>query len=215
MSLELLGRIHKELTMTGSAVYETVLAISERVNRKVQIIRLHWQASLLLERMDKVTGEVGQQLVEQVSRRLVTRSASDAPHSAVDVSLNRAVVQVQELKTSLIRIDAHIRDLKLEAIQHDLLRLQRDLSVRSAAIERIMISRDAPAAGQSVGALPRLPSVQIATILRGPFLLPPTGELIFRPDDIVVLLGLQSELEQLAPWFTGSGAVKSAVLARA
>ena len=215
MSLELLGRIHKELAMTGSAVYETVLAISERVNRKVQIIRLHWQASLILARLDQLTSDVGQQIVGQVSRRFVTGSASEAGPSAVDAILNRAVVRVQELKTSLVRIDARIRDLKLEAVHHDLLRLQRDLSVRSAAIERIVISRGAPAAGQSVAALPRFASVQIGIILRGPFLLPPSADVNFRPDDIVIVFGLQSELAQLTPWFTGTGAVKMAVLERA
>jgi hypothetical protein len=214
MSLELLGRIHKELTMTGSAVYETVLAVSERVNRKVQIIRLHWQASQLLERMDQVTGEVGQQITGQVSRRIMTRTSSDVAYGAVDAVLNRAVVRVRELKASLVRIDTRIRDLKLEAIHHDLLRLQRDLSVRAAAIERLVISRHAPAVGQSLGALPRLPSVQIATILRGPFLLAPAADVIFRPDDIVVLFGLRAELDQLTPWFTGSSAVPMAVLTR-
>ncbi len=214
MSLELLGRIHKELTMTGSAVYETVLAISERVNRKVQIIRLHWQASLLLERLDEVTSEVGQQIISRVSRRLVTGSASEVAPSAVEAILNRAVVRVQELKTALVRIDARIRDLKVEAVHHDLLRLQRDLSMRAAAIERLVISREAPAVGQCVRALPRFPSVQIAVIFRGSFLLPASEDVILRPDDIVVVLGLQSELEQLTPWFTGGGVANVALLER-
>ena len=169
----------------------------------------------LLERMDQVTGEVGQQITDQVSRRVLTRTSSDVAYGAVDAVLNRAVVRVRELKASLIRIDARIRDLKLEAIHHDLLRLQRDLSVRAAAIERLVISRHAPAVGQSLGALPRLPSVQIATILRGPFLLAPAADVIFRPDDIVVLFGLRAELDQLTPWFTGSSVVPMAVLTRA
>ena len=214
MSLELLGRIHKELAMTGSAVYETVLAISERVNRKVQIIRLHWQASVLLERLDQVTSEVGQQIIGQVSRRVVTGSASQVAPGAVEAVLNRAVIRVQEIKTSLVRIDTRIRDLKLEAIHHDLLSLQRDLSLRSAAIERLVISREAPAAGQCVADLPRFPSIQIAVILRGPCLLAPSAEVIFRPDDIVVVLGLQSELERLTPWFTGAGAMQMALLGK-
>ena len=41
MSLELLGRIQQELSITGSAIYETVLALAERANRKVQVLRLH------------------------------------------------------------------------------------------------------------------------------------------------------------------------------
>lgn len=210
MSLELLGRVHKELSITGSAFYETILAISERVNRKVQIIRLHWQASLLLERIDQVTGEAGQQVVDQVSRRFLTRSPSDATFSALDALLNGSVARIQELKQSLARIDARIRELKLEAVHHDLLQLQRDLSVRCAALERVTISRDAPAVGQSVRVAPPSPSVHIAAILRGPFLLSPHTDVVFRPDDIVVLIGIQSELDHVIPWFTESRVVKMA-----
>ncbi len=210
MNIELLGRVHKELSITSSAFYEAILALSERVNRKVQIIRLHWHASTLLQRMDQVTGDVGQQIVDQVSRRFLVRDQPAAALSALDATLNRATVRVQELKQSLVQIDAQIRELKLEAIHHDLLRLQQDLSLRSAGIERLTISRGAAAVGQPVSALPQSPSVHITTILRGPFLLAPAQDLIFRPDDIVVLIGLQSELDQLAPWFTSQRSLKTA-----
>ena len=53
MSLELLGRIQQELSITGSAVYETVLALAERANRKVQVLRLHSQASSLLSQLNR------------------------------------------------------------------------------------------------------------------------------------------------------------------
>ena len=106
-----------------------------------------------------------------------------------------------------MHIDSQIRALKLEAIHHDLLRLQRDLSLRSAAIERVSISARAAAVGQSVSRCPRSSSVHIATILRGPFLLAPANEVIFRPDDIVVLIGLQSEMDHLVAWFTSSRSV--------
>jgi len=39
--------------------------------------------------------------------------------------------------------------------------------------------------------------------LRGPFLLAPTHDLLFRPGDIVVLVGAQTELDQLVSWFVG------------
>ena len=201
MNFELLGRVHKELSITSSAFYEAILALSERVNRKVQIIRLHWHASTLLQRMDQVTGEVGQQIVDQVSRRFLVKDQPASALSALDAILNRATVRVQELKQSLVQIDTQIRELKLEAIHHELLRLQRDLGLRSAGIARLTISRGAAAAGQPVSALPQFHSVHIAIILRGPFLLAPAQDLIFRTDDIVVLIGLQSELDQVTEWF--------------
>lgn len=202
MSLELLGRVHKELSITGSAFYEAILAISERVNRKVQIIRLHWHASTLLQRMEYLTGEVGQQIVDQVSRRFLVRSQPDSFLSALDATLTRAAVRVHELKQSLVLVDAQIRELKLETIHDDLLRLQRDLSLRSAGIERLTVSHGAAAVGQPMNAMPRSSSVHIAVILRGPFLLAPAEDLVFRSDDIVVLIGTQSDLDQFVTWFT-------------
>ncbi|TKS61618.1 MAG: hypothetical protein EWM72_00366 [Nitrospira sp.] len=202
MSLELLGRVHKELSITGGAFYEAILAISERVNRKVQIIRLHWHASTLLQRMEHLTGEVGQQIVDQVSRRFLARNQPDSTLSMLDATLTQATVRVHELKQLLVQVDAQIRELKLEAIHDDLLRLQRDLSLRSAGIERLSITRGAAAVGQSISAMPRSSSVHIAAILRGPFLLAPAEELVFRSDDIVVLIGIQSDLDQFITWFT-------------
>jgi K+/H+ antiporter YhaU regulatory subunit KhtT len=211
MTFELLGRVHKELSLTGHAFYETILAVSELVNRKVQIIRLHWQASTLLQRIDDVTATVGQQIVTQVSERLQSRLQPDSAVAvgAVDESLADALAQVQELKRSLIRVDALIRDLKLEAIHQDLLSLQQDFTVRSAGIERLIVVRGAAAAGQPLSAFPRSPSLHVATVLRGPFLLAPTNDLLLRPGDIVILIGPQTELTQLAYWFTGQRTLTS------
>jgi len=56
MSLELLGRIQQELSITGSAIYETVMALAERTNRKVQVLKLHSQASTLINQIEQVHG---------------------------------------------------------------------------------------------------------------------------------------------------------------
>lgn len=202
MRVDFLNRLQKELSITGTALYETILAISERVNRKVQILRLHWQASSLLERIDEVAQEVGQQLVAQVGRRSSDRPLSDADLCEIDHSVNHATARIQALKHSLIEIDVQIRQLKLETIHEDLLRLQQDLSQRSAGIERIMIPRGSAAIGQRLSEVPRSTSIHIATVMRGPFLLAPAEDLTFRPGDIVVLMGAQTELDHLTVWLT-------------
>ncbi len=203
MTFELLGRVHKELSITGHAFYETILSISELVNRKVQIIRLHWQASTLLQRIDDVTAEVGQQIVVQVSDRLQGQSHPDAVVGVIDQTLANAISRVQELKQTLIGVDAEIRELKIETVHQDLLSLQQDLALRSGGIERLTVVRGAAAAGQPLSALPQCSSTSVAAVLRGPFLLAPTHDLQFRPGDIVVLVGVQTELDQLVSWFAG------------
>ncbi|NOU08964.1 MAG: TrkA C-terminal domain-containing protein [Nitrospira sp.] len=203
MTFELLSRVHKELSITGHAFYETILSISELVNRKVQIIRLHWQASTLLQRIDDVTAKVGQQIVAQVSDRLQDQSHPDSVVGVIDQTLADAISRVQELKQVLISVDAEIRELKIETVHQDLLSLQQDLALRSGGIKRLTVVRGAAAAGQPVSVLPPSSSASVAAVLRGPFLLAPTHDLQFRPGDIVVLVGAQTELDQLVSWFAG------------
>lgn len=202
MRFDFLNRLQKELSITGTALHETVIAISERVNRKVQILRLHWQASILLEHIDEVTHDLGQQIVGQIGRRSSERTLSTSDLSDVDHSVNRATARIHTLKQSLVELDVQIRQLKLETIHEDLLRLQQDLSHRSAAIERVMIPQSSGAIGQRLGDVPRSSSIHIATVLRGPFLLAPAEDLTFRSGDIVVLVGGQTELDHLTTWFT-------------
>lgn len=211
MRFDFLNRLQKELSITGTALHETVVSIAERVNRKVQILRLHWQASSILERIDEVSLDLGQQITRQIARRTPERQPSDPDLTEIDDTITRGTLQVQALKQSLVAIDVQIRQMKLETIHEDLLRLQQDLSHRSAGIERVMIPRHASAVGHRVSDVPRSSSVHLATVMRGPFLLPPDEDLIFRPGDIVVLLGAQTELDHLTEWFTRRRAAISTV----
>ncbi|MGA6828865.1 TrkA C-terminal domain-containing protein [Nitrospira sp. NS4] len=209
MSFELLGRVQKEFSITSHALYETVLAISERVNRKVQIMRLHWQATTLLARIDEVTNTLGQQIAASVAPRSPDPGVADSALTDLDTSVSRSHQRVQELKRELLGIDAEIRQLKLETIHDDLLRLQQDLSMRSAGIERVTILRGAAAVGRKISDVPRSSSIHVATVMRGPFLLAPDKDLVFRTGDIVVLLGGQTELDPLTNWFTSHRRTKA------
>lgn len=203
MTSELLGRVYKELSITGHAFYETILSISELINRKIQVIRLHWQASILLQQIDDVAAKVGQQTVAQISDRLLYQNHPDSVVDAIDHMLADAISRIHELKQSLIVVDAQIRELKIETVHQDLLTLQRDLALRSGGIERLTVVRGATAAGRTLSALPPYSAAYVAAVFRGPFLLAPTNDLPFRPGDIVVLIGAQPELDQLVSWFTG------------
>lgn len=201
MTFEIIDRIRKELFITGSALYEIILAVSERVNRKIQIIRLHWQASTFLERIDGIAIETGRQLADHLTRSRFT-NGEHSVLAATDAILTRSMTQVHGLKQALLQIDTRIRDLKLEAIHEDLLKMQQDLSIRSARIERLTIARRAVAVGRSARELPRSSSVHLVVVMRGAFLLAPSDDVVFQPDDIVVLIGPESELSSCATWFT-------------
>ena len=196
MSLEFFGRLQRELSLTGSAVYESVVAVAERVNRKVHVLRLHGQAASLLTQIETLQGELGQELAAALSRHRLGPSPSE-----VERTVNQAVDRVHLLKQTLVQVDAQIRALKLEAIQGDLLTLQRDLSLRAAAIERLPVLPGSKAVGKQVSDLAWPSTVRLVTVFRGPFLIAPTEGFVFRPDDIVIAIGLRADLDHIASWF--------------
>jgi uncharacterized protein with PhoU and TrkA domain len=210
MSFELLGRIQQELSITGSALYETVLAIAERVNRKVQVLRLHSQASSLLSQIEQVHSELGHQIAALCAKRPPFSHEATLSSDQMERILGQAVDRVQQLKRTLLSADSQIRELKLETIHHDLLTLQQDLSLRAAAIERFPVVQGSPVIGKILAkiALPR--SVRLITVLRGPFLVPPDDDLALRVDDVLVMIGPQADLAEVASEFTQARNAKPA-----
>ena len=202
MSLEFFGRLQKELSLTGSAVYESVVAVAERVNRKVHVLRLHGQAASLLTQIETVQGELGQQLAVALSRNALGRPGLSP--AEFERTLTQATDRVHRLKQTLVQVDTQIRALKLEAIQGDLLTLQRDLSLRAAAIERFAVFHGSKAVGKLVSDLTWPSTVRLVTVFRGPFLIPPTDGFVFRADDIVIAIGLRADLDHVAGWFTAA-----------
>ena len=202
MSLELLGRIQQELSITGSAIYETVLALAERTNRKVQVLRLHSQASTLLSQIELTHGELGRQIAGLSTRRPPFSHELTQPSDQLERILSQACDRVQQLKRTLLSVDGHIRELKLETIHHELLTLQQDLSLRAAAIERLPVVQGSPVIGRTLAEVALPASVRLVTVLRGPFLVPPDDALVLRVGDVLVFIGLQTDLAQVVSEFT-------------
>lgn len=202
MSLELLGRIQQELSITSSAIYETVLAIAERVNRKVQVLRLHSQASSLLSQIEQVHGELGYQIATLCAKRPPFSHESTLPSDQLQRLLSQAGERIQQLKRTLLGVDSRIRELKQETIHHELLTLQQDLSLRTAAIERFPVVQGSPVIGKTLAEMAFPLSIRLVTVLRGPFLVLPDDTLILRANDVLVIIGLQGDLVKVASSFT-------------
>ena len=56
---DILQRVIKETKITLAGSRESVLAISERVNRKTQTLRLHWRAAVVRHQMEAEYVRVG------------------------------------------------------------------------------------------------------------------------------------------------------------
>ncbi len=204
MTLAFISRIRKELSLTGQALYETILAISERVNRKVQILQLHWQSTTLTHRLEDVYRSVGTQVCQVLSAAPPAASHRSPPAlNSLDFSrrLSVAAESAAHLKQTILQVDSLIRELKLEAVHDNLVKFQQDLAVRSAAFERVVVAQGAPAIGRTLADLHLPMTTRIITVFRGPFLVPPAESLVFRADDVVVMLGLQEDITRLLPSF--------------
>lgn len=209
---ELASRFRKELILTGNALYETVLAVAERVSRKVQVLRLHAQATRELHAIRKLHCDIGRRMAEQFGS-FSNGTALPPPHApmaTVDAMITGAVSRVRQSREHLTRIEGRIRELKCEVAHEELLAIQRDLALRDAALERIVVARGAPIAGRPLGALATPDTTRVVAAFRGPFLLPITEHLILRPGDVVLLIGLRVDLDPLLPQFQKERASRTA-----
>ena len=211
LSFELLARLRKELFLTGSALYETIVAIAERVNRKVHVLRLHGQATTILNQTHAIHRQIGRRIAELGAKPSGTMpSAAPATRSTLEDTLRIASDRIKGQQVALQQIERHIRDLKIELAHEDLLTMQRELGLRDATIERVVVSRSAPVIGHPIGEFDLPPTTHIVAVFRGPFLLPLTDSMTLRPDDIVILVGLRHDLAHWLPHFQRSAASKSA-----
>jgi len=200
MTVEFIRRIRKEFTLTARGIHETVLAVAERVNRKVQILKLHWQAASLCDEIERLQQLLGAELCTVFAAHDGGQPQA-APPGLTEQRVAETASRVRLLKKELLQVDPQLRQIESEALREDLLNLERDFYLRSATIERLRVAQGAPAIGCALGQLGLPSSVRVAAVLRGPALLLNFDSVLFRPGDTVILLGLRDELKTVLPLF--------------
>lgn len=211
LSFELLARIRKELSLTGSALYETIVAIAERVNRKVHVLRLHGQAATILHQTHAIHRQIGQRVAALASKPVTGLHPIAASELAsLQDAIRTASDRIKGQQAALQLIERQIRELKIELAHEDLLTMQRELGLRDAGIERVVVGRGAPVIGHPIGEFDLPPTTRIVAVFRGPFLLPLSDSMTLRPDDIVILVGLRHDLAHWLPHFQHPAASKTA-----
>jgi hypothetical protein len=200
MTADFMRRIRKEFTLTTRGIQETVLAIAERVNRKVQVLKLHWMAASLSDQIEQLHQQLGVTLCDVLAPH-------NGPHphesfrDSAEQHLAEIAARVRLLKKQLLLIDPRVRQIESEALREDLLNLERDLFLRSATIERLHVAHGSSAVGCSAGQLGLPASVRVVAVLRGSSLLLSFDTILFRPGDAVILLGTRDELRAVLPLF--------------
>jgi K+/H+ antiporter YhaU regulatory subunit KhtT len=198
---DLLQRLTKEAKVTVAGTRESVLAISERVNRKTQTLRLHWQASTLMRQMEHVSRSVGQTLCDLAAPSHSTGMMPPITPVTAHTRLLEAATTARSIKQELIRVEESIRELEVEVLHDDFIKIQRDLTSRSAALSRFVVAPDSSAVGLSLAQLNLPETTHAAAVLRGPALLSCAIQIPIRAGDIVILVGPQAELPDVGSRF--------------
>ena len=213
MNFDFLLRLRQELRVTLSAAEETVLALAERVNRKVQLLRLHWQASQLQEHLAGIHRELGRHLAESGSRsKLPTATAHDSaptPQES-DGLLRRSSEQARGLKELLERISARILALRSEVIREDLLRFTRDLEFRGVTLQYLVVARNAPLVGRRLRDATLHVDAHVVGVLRGPLVVTPTSDETIQAGDGILIMGTPTAMQQCVDLTTVSAAAPGA-----
>jgi K+/H+ antiporter YhaU regulatory subunit KhtT len=202
MSTEFLDRIRREITITVTGARETVLAISDRVNRKVQALKLHWQAAAIVRQVAAAHQEAGATMSDALASTIEAQGQRIPHRGQVQAKLEEVAGRVRLLKKDLAHVDALIREIEGEALLEDLLSFQRDLLFRATSIQRVTLTQGAAVVGQSVGQIALSPNTRVIAVFRGPALLAPREEGGLHVGDIVILLGLRGEIQKDLAAFT-------------
>lgn len=201
MTTEFLHRIRKELTITLTGLHEVIIAVSERVNRKVQILKLHWQASAVDQQIESIHQRVGEHIIARLTENGAATN-SDANRQEITHLLAEAASRIRLLKGDLGQVEALMRELEAETLRETLLKVQHDLFTRTASLERVVVSHGASAGGRSPAQLGLAASTHVVAILRGTAILAQPDSIALHPGDIVILIGRRDDLQTDMQLFT-------------
>ncbi|HEV8540010.1 MAG TPA: TrkA C-terminal domain-containing protein [Nitrospiraceae bacterium] len=194
MPRHFLNRARKEFRFNVHGMRETILALSERVNRKVQVLKLGWQAAELSDQVEAVYQRLGQDLALLLANG-DRQPSQELPTHEARLALTAANGQLGVLRNELVRIDGLVRELETEVLRDDLLKLQQDLTSRMLGLERLMLPAGSPASGHSCAELSLPGDLHIVAVFRGPTVLDRPEQSPLRDGDIVIVLGPRAALK--------------------
>lgn len=194
MTFDFVARLKQEARVTLTAVEETVLSLAERVNRKVQLLRLHWQASQIQGSITGLYRDLGRRLIGELAVRPSETGFSAAGFGRglsmeTQASLMAASHQVQSLKAQFSQIEIKIGAMKSELIREDISRFTRDLEVRGITLQYVGVRQSSALSGHRVQELATMTQVRVVALVRGPLVLGADSDDQLQPGDGLLLLG--------------------------
>lgn len=192
--LDLLARLRQELRFTLATVEEGTLAVAERVNRKVQLMRLHWQASQVQVALSRVLRHLGEVVSREAIESSLSSSGSRSLSSESQEVLHQSLPQIQSYKEQLARINVRVGVLRSEFVHDDLVRYYRDIQIRDETFAYVPVARGSSCIGLPFEALASRYGIRVLMVVRGAVLLSLADRSMLRVGDLVALTGPPSAL---------------------
>jgi|GEM_PF-1661381 len=179
----------RTISISFDGAREAVMAIAERVTRRVQLTKLQLQAQDAEERLRQAQEALGQCLY----------TAHAAPSLAqVPVATNEGALPLcDNIRAEQHRLQAireRLASQQDETLSLALSRLQDDLQVGGGSMERVTIPPTAQADGRPLCEVALPESVRIALIRRSEDILVPSEQVVLRAGDQVTVIGTRSAL---------------------
>ena len=174
----------RALSISAAGMKEAIMAVAERVARRVQIAKLQLQAVDAEARL--------QQAYESLGHCLYTAHTAKSPDAwRVDEALPLCE-NIRAEQHTLQGIRDRLTSRYDDVLSGPLIRLQEDLQNGGGAMERVTITPASPADGRSLSAVVMPEGVRIVLVRRVDALLLPTGDLVLKAGDQVTILGDRS-----------------------
>ena len=176
----------RTLSISFDGAKEAIMAVAERVARRVQVTKLQLQAEDAEARLRQTYESLGQCLY-----------VAHAAHSPEALKIDAALPLCESIRAEQ-RALQEIRD-RLASRYDDvlivpLIRLQEDLQAGGGTIERITITPTAQADGKPLSDVSLPESVRIVLVRRNDSLMLPSAQLILRAGDQATVIGTRSAL---------------------
>lgn len=163
---------------------EAVMAVAERVARRVQVTKLQLQAEDAEARLRQAYESLGQRLYDaHATRSQEPVTVEDSLPTCEDIRVEQRALQ--EIRD---RLASRYDDVLIVP----LIRLQEDLQAGGGTMERVTISPNAQAAGKMLGEVALPESVRIVLVRRNDSLMLPFEQMILRAGDQVTVIGNRS-----------------------
>lgn len=179
---------HRTLSISLAGLKEALMAVAERVTRRIQVAKLQYQADDTEARL--------RQAYESLGQCLYATHTAQTPE--IQKVIDEALPVCESIRAEQRTLQA-IRDRLASQYEEDvltvpLIRLHEDLQAGGGTVERVTIAPGIDADGRRLADLILPESVGIVLIRRGESLLFPHAETVLKAGDQVTLVGRRSAM---------------------